>query len=81
MREQHQAHTLGFPHVLDRRSGARLIPPPCPECGNQDRYGQYGHGPQPVMVVSRTDYIVYLRCAACGHVWSTPKPNMRPLGD
>jgi formate dehydrogenase maturation protein FdhE len=56
--------------LLDRRSAVRLIPPPCPECGSE----------APVAVFSRTDYVLYLRCAACGHVWNMLKPEVRPLG-
>jgi hypothetical protein len=28
-----------------------------------------------VTVASRTDYVLYLRCVSCLHVWSVPKPT------
>ena len=28
-----------------------------------------------VAVVTRTDYVLYVRCAACAFVWSVPKPS------
>jgi hypothetical protein len=47
----------------DRRRD-RLAVPPCDECGSTA-----------TAVVSRTDYVLYVRCPACGLVWSVPKPN------
>ena len=31
-------------------------------------------------VVTRTDYVLYLRCPTCSQVWSVPKPGVTPLG-
>jgi hypothetical protein len=31
-------------------------------------------------VATRTDYVLYIRCWACGHVWSVPKPECAPVG-
>jgi hypothetical protein len=50
------------PSTFDRRSATRLVPPPCPQCAGS------------VRVVSRTDYVLYLRCQ-CAYLWSTPKPG------
>jgi hypothetical protein len=48
---------------LDRRR-ARLFVAPCRACGDT----------APV-VVSRTPYVIYLRCCACASVWSVAKPG------
>ena len=48
---------------LDRRR-ARLFLAPCRACGDA----------APV-VVSRTPYVIYLRCCACASVWSAEKPG------
>ena len=47
----------------------RFAPPPCPECK--------GRG---VRVMSRTPYVLYVRCEQCLHLWSVPKPGIAPLG-
>jgi translation initiation factor 2 beta subunit (eIF-2beta)/eIF-5 len=31
-------------------------------------------------VTTRTDYVLYIRCWACGHVWSVTKPGCEPIG-
>jgi len=55
---------------LDRRNPrGRFVVPPCQHC--QQATGA---------VVSRTPYVLYLRCHSCGHVWSVPKPTRDPLG-
>jgi hypothetical protein len=33
-----------------------------------------------VGVVSRLDYVLYLRCPTCGHVWSADKPGVVKIG-
>jgi uncharacterized Zn finger protein len=47
----------------DRRR-TRLVISGCRTCG----------APSPV-VVSRTPYVVYVRCSPCGSVWSIAKPG------
>ena len=44
------------------RRQARFSPPPCPKCAAK------------TAVVTRTDYVLYVRCTACAYVWSVPKP-------
>lgn len=51
------------PPPLERRE-RRVPEPPCPVCGGEQ-----------VAVVTRTDYVLYFRCAACAAVWSVPKPG------
>jgi hypothetical protein len=36
-----------------------------------------GHDPK---VVTRTPYVLYVRCANCGDTWSVAKPGVPPLG-
>jgi hypothetical protein len=50
--------------AVDRRSPSRLVLPTCQLCKQAAT----------VTVASRTDYVLYLRCASCLHVWSIPKP-------
>ena len=58
---------MGSPaHVPERRI-CRLAIEPCQHCG---------HDPQ---VVSRTSFVVYVRCADCGEAWSVPKPGAPKL--
>jgi len=52
----------------DRRMN-RLKPPPCPSCGHDDS-----------RVASRTDYVLYFRCADCANTWSAPKPGIERFG-
>jgi uncharacterized Zn finger protein len=52
----------------DRRED-RLVVPPCPRC----------HAAE-TGVRLRTDYVLYLRCPPCGHVWSVPKPGVEQMG-
>ena len=47
----------------------RLAVPPCESCGSTT-----------TAVVTRRDYVVYVRCKACGYVWSIPKPGLEPVG-
>ena len=55
---------------LDRRSPVcRFVVPPCVVCERDS-----------TKVVSRTPYCLYVRCSACGYVWSVPKPDKQPLG-
>jgi len=54
----------------ERRSAtARLLIPPCGQCQRPT-----------VRVVVRTEYVLYLRCSSCGHVWNVPNPVAQPLG-
>ena len=55
------------PKPLPERRRDRFLVPPCSECGSTA-----------TAVVSRTDYVLYLRCAACGLVWAVPKGNAQP---
>ena len=52
----------------DRRF-ARGDLPACPQCAKDE-----------ATIATRTDYVVYLRCPACFHVWSIPKPGAQRLG-
>jgi hypothetical protein len=52
------------------RRVARFTVPDCPHCVEQEREGH-------VDVVSRTPYVLYLRCRTCAAVWSVPKPGAR----
>jgi hypothetical protein len=42
--------------------------PPCPDCGCAL-----------VRVLTRTDYVLYVRCPACLTLWSVPKPGVEPF--
>jgi hypothetical protein len=48
---------------FDRRID-RLQPPACPTCHGAD-----------TQVATRTEYVLYLRCPRCAHVWSIGKPG------
>jgi hypothetical protein len=50
------------PIAVERRT-RRLSIPPCSQCA------------APPRVVSRTDYVIYVRCGQCAHVWSIEKPG------
>jgi hypothetical protein len=68
--ESHDAGTA-LPRI-DRRVPPRADIGTCARCKTSDS----------VAVVSRTDYVLYARCAACGTVWSVPKPaKSRQLRD
>jgi ribosomal protein S27E len=54
------------PRIRENRLGRAVIHP-CQQCG---------HNPT---VVTRTPYVVYVRCANCGETWSVPKPGVPPL--
>ena len=54
---------LNLPAKPERRR-ARLLISACRKCGSAG-----------AAVVSRTDYVVYVRCSPCGSVWSLPKPG------
>ena len=56
------------PTVFERRA-ERLALPTCPSCSARDTH-----------VATRTDYVIYLRCPPCGHIWSISKPGVKPLG-
>ena len=56
------------PVPYDRRKHT-FTPPPCASCTSTT-----------TEVAARTDYVLYIRCAACGHVWSVPKPGYDPVG-
>jgi len=55
--------------ALDRRYDEPRTLPNCPTCGAKTAH-----------VVSRTDYVLYLRCDKCPTVWSIPKPGVRQFG-
>jgi ribosomal protein S27E len=46
----------------------RAVIHPCQHCG---------HDPK---VVSRTAFVLYVRCANCAETWTVPKPGVLPLG-
>ena len=43
-------------------------PPPCESCRSST-----------TEVASRTDWVLYIRCDACAHVWSVPKPGRESI--
>jgi len=49
---------------FDRRMD-RLQPPACPTC--------HANSSQ---VATRTEYVLYLRCPRCSHIWSVSKPGV-----
>jgi uncharacterized Zn finger protein len=51
------------------RRRERLVIAPCPQCGDHDL----------VRVTVRTDYVIYIRCGACGSMWNEVKPT--PLAE
>jgi hypothetical protein len=53
----------------ERRHADRPLTPPCPEC----------HTDAAVTVATRTEYVIYFRCATCCFVWSVQKPNFAHL--
>jgi hypothetical protein len=55
------------PVPLERRK-ARLALTPCKNCGSPH-----------TAVTLRIEFFVYLRCPACAHVWSLPKPGHERL--
>ena len=56
------------PVAKDRRLQA-FSPPFCESCGSSK-----------TEVITRTDYVLYIRCWACSNVWSVPKPGREPVG-
>jgi hypothetical protein len=50
--------------VFHQRRAERVALAPCRCCGGPD-----------TAVVSRTDYVLYIRCANCWEVWSVSKPG------
>ena len=64
-----QSDQSADPWTLDRRNHERAPLSPCPLCAGSDN-----------RVVTRTDYVLYVRCHRCPHVWSIPKPGVPPLG-
>ena len=52
----------------DRRL-QRLAIRPCEDCGSTS-----------AGVTLRTEYVVYVRCTTCWHVWSLQKPGREPVG-
>ena len=52
---------------VERRTDRAAVPP-CERCAREQ-----------VHVATRTAYVLYVRCADCGHVWSLPKPNVTQL--
>jgi Zn ribbon nucleic-acid-binding protein len=59
----------GSASVRVERRTQHIELPPCPECRSTD-----------TSVATRTDYVVYARCADCGFVWSIPKPGQEAVG-
>ena len=55
--------------VANERRHHAFTPPFCESCGSCK-----------TEVATRTDYVLYIRCWACGHVWSVPKPGRVPVG-
>ena len=55
------------PVAVERRRFA-FTPPFCESCDSSK-----------TEVATRTDYVLYIRCWACGHVWSVPKPGRQSL--
>ena len=55
--------------VLNERRKHAFAPPFCESCRSCK-----------TEVTTRTDYVLYIRCWACGHVWSVPKPGREPMG-
>ena len=53
----------GPPLAYDRRAN-RLELLPCEQCTKG-----------PVKVTLRTEYVLYLRCEHCGHIWTMRKPQ------
>jgi len=51
--------------VLDRRMSDRFVPRTCAACGSDA-----------TRVVSRTDYVLYVRCPECCLVIAEPKPGV-----
>jgi hypothetical protein len=52
------------PPITVEQRLCRLAIPPCQQCSVPDP-----------RVVSRTDYVIYVRCEQCAHVWSIEKPT------
>ena len=55
------------PQAVERRK-RRLAVPPCTSCGSAN-----------TAVATRTEYVVYIRCADCRFVWSLPKAVQGPF--
>jgi len=64
-RRANDRDAMSLPRTGDRRERPREPLPPCPKCQ------------KPPAVTSRTEYVLYLRCAGCGHVWAIPKTASR----
>src|SRR4051794_26916378 len=58
-----------FVQQRDRRHANRLTIPDCGQCASSE-----------TAVATRTTFVLYIRCAACCHVWSVPKPTFEPVG-
>jgi len=61
-------HKAELPVPAQERRRQRLALSPCAACGGETR------------VVSRTEYVLYIRCDGCGTVESQPKPGGRRFG-
>jgi uncharacterized Zn finger protein len=62
-------HSAQVTEPLVERRKNRLVLSPCLECGADHE----------IRVTVRTDYVLYVRCGSCGHVWSVAKPGvLRP---
>jgi len=60
------AHTGRSPTPPADRRRDRLRLAPCAACEHDD-----------VRVILRTPHLLYLRCYACTHLWTVPKPGLR----
>ena len=58
------AHTGRLPTPPADRRQDRLQLAPCAACEHDD-----------VRVILRTPHLLYLRCYACTHLWTVPKPG------
>jgi hypothetical protein len=55
------------PVTVERRRFT-FTPPPCKSCTSSQ-----------TEVATRTDYVLYIRCRGCLHVWSVPKPGREQI--
>jgi hypothetical protein len=62
MAADHRPGGKAEPIAVERRTH-RLSIPHCPNCD------------APPRIVTRTGYVVYVRCEQCAHVWSIEKPG------
>jgi Zn ribbon nucleic-acid-binding protein len=58
------------PVATNRRRANRLTVPRCPHCHSDE-----------TSIVLREQYVMYARCAPCGHVWPVARPGQRLPGE